>query len=133
MTPELRNGIIAGLCRTLVVYIAARLSIGALDQGHLDQVVAAMTVVVFAGYSAFAKWRASKKAAVKVENLQTVVDTKVAETQVLRAAVADSQAETVVMIDALVQAKAPIPELLPTQKLASIVDPAAVLPNLGKP
>lgn len=115
MTPELRNQIIAGLCRSLVVYIAARLSIGALDQGHLDQVVAALTVVAFAGLSALSKWRAAKKAAVKIEQLKTVV--------------ADSHAETGVLIDSLIQAKVPIPELPPTAKSASIEELAAALQN----
>jgi hypothetical protein len=127
MTPEIKRQIIAGLCRSMVVYIAARFSIGALDQGHLDQVVAALTVVGLAGYSAFAKWRAGRLATEKIEQLKTVVETKTVEAQVLRAVVAVKEEETGIMVKALNDAAVPIPAIPP--KPTSIAQLAADLHN----
>jgi coenzyme F420-reducing hydrogenase gamma subunit len=109
MTPELRNQIVAGFCRSLVVYVAARFSIGALDQGHLDQIVAALTVIVFAGYGGIAKWRAHKTATEKVDQLNTVVYTKTVETNALRAAMADQKVQTDIVTAALIVNDIPIP------------------------
>ena len=99
--------------------------------GAAQEIIAGL--VVFAISWALSRWNVNRKVAV-IENLQTVVDTKVAETQVLHAVVADSHAETGVLINALLEARVPIPELPPV-KLSIPADLVVDIQpnNLSKP
>jgi hypothetical protein len=120
MTPE----IIIGLIRSvLLIIFSSLLAKGTMQASTVDQLAGAIGTIVVVALSV----RAKLKVASKVENLKTVVDTKIVENMALRSVVADSKEETGIMVKALIDNAVPLPALPP--KPTSIAQLAADLHN----